>query len=98
MTPQPGLEYEWDEDKSRRNLQTRGFGFDLIHHFDWNTAVSWQDLRIVEEERSVSIGLIEGRLYVTVWTQRESATRIISLRKAKQKRGQRICASKKLKH
>ena len=82
MTPRPGPPYEWDENKSRSNFQTRGFGFDLIQRFDWTTAVSWHDLRIVEEERRVSIGHIEGRLYVTVWTQREGSTRIISLRKA----------------
>ena len=82
MTPRPGPPYEWDENKSRLNFQRRGFGFDLIHHFEWNNAVSWQDLRSLEEDRRVSIGLIEGRLYVTVWTLREGFTRIISLRKA----------------
>ena len=89
MTPRPGVQYEWDENKSRRNLQTRGFGFDWIHRFDWDTAVSWQDLRIAEEERSASIGLIEGRLYVAVWTQRETDTRIISLRKANMRKANR---------
>ena len=82
MTPRPGPPYEWDENKNQLNFQRRGFGFGLIHNFDWNTAVSWQDLRILEEDRRVSIGLIEGRLYVTVWTWREGFTRIISLRKA----------------
>ena len=82
MTPRPGPPYEWDENKSQLNFQRRGFGFGLIHNFDWNTAVSWQNLRILEEDRRVSIGLIEERLYVAVWTQRGIFTRIISLRKA----------------
>ncbi len=82
MTSRPGPPYQWDENKSRSNLQTRGFGFDLIHYFEWNNAISWQDLRIMEEDRRVSIGLIEGRLYVAVWTMGEGFTRIISLRKA----------------
>lgn len=82
MTSQPELEYEWDEDKSRRNLQTRGFGFDLIHSFDWNAATTRQDLRSVAEERWISTGPIEERLYVAVWTWRGTSTRIISLRKA----------------
>ena len=82
MTPTPGPPYEWDEDKSLSNLQTRGFGFDLIHRFEWNTADTWQDLRSVEEARWVSTGLIGERLYVAVWTMRGITTRIISLRKA----------------
>ena len=82
MTERPGPPFQWDENKSQGNLQMRGFGFELIHHFDWSTAVTQQDLRTGEEQRWVSVGLIEGRLYVTVWTQRGAATRIISLRKA----------------
>ena len=82
MTPTPGPPYEWDEDKSLSNFQTRGFGFDLIHRFEWNTANTRHDLRSVEETRWVSTGLIGERLYVTVWTLRGITTRIISLRKA----------------
>ena len=86
MTPSPGPPYQWDENKSRSNLQTRGFAFDLIHQFDWNTTVTRQDSRSVEEARWVSTGLIEGRLYVAVWTRREGFTRIISLRKANRRK------------
>ena len=82
MTPMPGPPYQWDENKSRSNLQTRGFEFDLIHRFDWTTSTTRQDLRITGEERWISTGLIEERLYVAVWTQRGIFTRIISLRKA----------------
>jgi uncharacterized DUF497 family protein len=89
MTPRPGLRYEWDEDKSQTNLQIRGFGFDLIHRFDWNTAATQQDLRNVDGERWISIGLIGDRLYVAVWTQRGTATRIISLRKANNREADR---------
>ena len=82
MTPEPGPPYQWDEDKSRSNLQNRGFGFDLVHRFDWNSADTRRDLRSVEEPRWISTGLIEERLYIAVWTRREGFTRIISLRKA----------------
>ena len=37
MTLQPGLHYDWDDNKSLWNLQIRGFGFDLIRQFDWST-------------------------------------------------------------
>ena len=82
MTPMPGPPYEWDEDKSLNYLQARGFGFDLIHQFDWNTADTRQDSRSVEEARWVSTGPMDGRLYVAVWTRRGGFTRIVSLRKA----------------
>ena len=82
MTPIPGPPYEWDDDKSQLNFQRRGFGFDLIHSFAWNTATTRRDLRSVAEERWISTGLVEERLYVAVWTWRGTATRIISLRKA----------------
>ena len=81
MTPQPGPPYEWDDNKSRWNLPTRGFGFDLIRRFDWSTAITHRSLSS-QEARWVSTGLIEERLYVAVWTQRGNITRIISMRKA----------------
>jgi uncharacterized DUF497 family protein len=55
----------------------------------WNTAVTQQDLRSVDEERWISVGLIEDRLYVAVWTQRGTDTRIISLRKANNREADR---------
>ena len=82
MTPQSRIHYDWDENKSLRNFQIRGFGFDLIRQFDWSTAITRQDLRSTEEERWVSTGLIAERLYIAVWTQRGIITRTISLRKA----------------
>ena len=82
MMPMPGPPYEWDENKSRSNLQARGFGFDLIHHFEWVTADTRQDFRSEIEARWISTGFIGERLYVAVWTLRGIATRIISLRKA----------------
>ena len=82
MTPQSGSQYEWDENKSRENLRERGFGFDLVHRFEWSTSTTRQDLRSVAEERWISTGFIEERLYVVVWTWRRTAIRIISLRKA----------------
>ena len=83
MPPQPGPPYEWDEPKSRKNFQDRGFGFDIIQGFDWSTAYIDEDVREdYGEDRWISVGLIDRRLYVTVWTPRPPATRIISLREA----------------
>ena len=82
MPFQPGPPYEWDEDKSAENFMSRGFGFDLIERFNWDTALIQRDLRIESEERWVSLGLVEERMHVVVWTPRGPYTRIISMRKA----------------
>ena len=82
MLFQPGPPYEWDEDKSAENFMSRGFGFDLVERFNWDTALIRRDLRIESEERWVSLGLVEERIHVVVWTPRGPYTRIISMRKA----------------
>lgn len=40
------------------------------------------DLRHAEEERYITVGLLEGRMIVMVWTPRGDARRVISMRKA----------------
>ena len=82
MAPRPGPPYEWDDDKNAGNLRARGFGFDLVEFFDWNTALARQDLRIETEERWISLGLVDERMYVVAWTPRHPYTRIISMRRA----------------
>ena len=82
MPFQPGPPYEWDEDKSAENFMSRGFGFDLVERFNWDTALIQRDLRIESEERWISLGLVEERIHVVVWTPRGPYTRIISMRKA----------------
>ena len=70
MPPLPGPPYEWDEAKNADNLRTRGFSFDLVEDFDWNTALTQRDLRIESEERWIALGLVAERMYVVVWTPR----------------------------
>ena len=82
MPFQPGPPYEWDEDKSAENFMSRGFRFDLVERFNWDTALIQRDLRIESEERWISLGLVEERIHVVVWTPRGPYTRIISMRKA----------------
>ncbi len=82
MTPRPGPPYEWDQDKSAETFRTRGFSFNLIQRFDWNGALTRRDLRIASEERWISLGLVDERLHVVVWTRRGPYTRIISMRRS----------------
>lgn len=76
-----GMEY--DPKKSLRNLEQRGFDFDLVHEFDWTTSISFPDNRLdYAEERVIELGFIRNRLHVLVWTERNQKRRVISLRKA----------------
>lgn len=75
--------YEWDEGKREANLRDRGVDFAAAARFDWDTAVIEADARQdYGEPRFIARGLIDGRLYVLVYTRRGATTRVISLRKA----------------
>ena len=74
--------------------RTRGFSFDLVEHFDWNTALTQRDLRIESEERWIALGLVAERMYVVVWTPRGRYTRIISMRKANDREVARYAQAK----
>ncbi len=77
------MEYEWDENKCEANLDKHGVDFEAVRGFDWQTAQVFEDLRYdYGERRFWALGLIDDRLHVVVFTRRESAVRIINLRKA----------------
>jgi len=62
----------------------RGLPFDLIKGFDLETALIWKDERqdYKGELRFIAIGYIRERLHNLVFTPRDEALRVISLRKA----------------
>ena len=94
MPPRPGPPYQWDEDKSGENRRLRGFGFALVERFDWTGALTRRDLRIESEERWISLGLVDERMHVVVWTPRGPYTRIISMRKANDREVARYAQAK----
>lgn len=75
--------WDWDERKRQANLAKHNVDFALIDQFDWLTADIWIDHRFdYGEERRSGLGLIHGRLFAVVYTERGLDKRIISLRKA----------------
>lgn len=77
------MEFEWDNKKSRQNLERRGLSFDAVAQFDWSNAqVFTDDRKDYGEDRFQARGLIGSRLHILVFTLRGDAIRIISLRKA----------------
>ena len=77
------MEFEYDEEKSRANLEKHGIDFEAAQEL-------WKDLQRIEipartedEPRSLVVGRIEGKHWSAVVTPRESRTRIISVRRSR---------------
>lgn len=80
------IPYEFDPNKSDRNLADRGFSFKRARGFEWATAMEYIDNRFnYPEIRCVAYGVINNRIYAMAFTRLGSKIRIISLRKANRK-------------
>lgn len=77
------MKYEWDDGKRKANLLKHGVDFQAASEFCWNGAKIEQDTRQdYQEKRYVALGFIEDRFHLLIFTVRNNAIRIISLRKA----------------
>jgi len=77
------MQYAWDEEKCKVNIEKRKLDFAAIQYFGWDDAVIFEDIRRdYSEARFVAYGYIHARLMVVVYTMRGDTVRIISLRKA----------------
>jgi len=75
--------FEYDPAKSASNLSRHGIDFDQAQAL---RDVPWMleaPAEIEGEPRFLSIGKIEGKHWAVVWTPREDAVRIISVRRAR---------------
>lgn len=81
------MQFEWDEAKSDLCFQTRGFDFAYaaFAFADPNRMIRQDTRHSYGEDRYQVTGLIEGRLFVLVYTHRNDVIRIISARKANQR-------------
>jgi uncharacterized DUF497 family protein len=78
------MEFEWDERKAVENLQKHGIDFlDAIAIFlDPYRLEGEDEWKEYGELRLKTIGMVEGRLLVVVYTLRQERIRMISARKA----------------
>ena len=78
------MQYEWDENKCRNNIEKHGVDFaDAPEIFLSPMLVLPDERRTYGEPRFIGIGVIQGRTMVIVYTERKGTkVRIISLRKA----------------
>jgi hypothetical protein len=77
------MEIDYDPNKRKATLAERQLDFDDARQIFAGRHVSRIDDRFdYGETRVITVGFINGRMVVTVWTERAQKRRIISLRKA----------------
>jgi uncharacterized DUF497 family protein len=77
---------EFDADKRDTTLSQRGLDFARAAEIFAGRHYTGEDLREdYAEPRFITVGLLDGRMVVMVWTPRGEARRIISLRKANER-------------
>ena len=80
------MRFEFDPAKLATNVAKHGVWFSAADDFEWETAqIDIDSRKSYGESRLCATGLVGTRLLVLVFTLRESAVRIISLRKANQR-------------
>ncbi len=77
------VKIEFDPDKREKTLHERGLDFACAAEVFSGTHFTGQDTRAdYAEDRFITVGLLDARLIVMVWTPRGEVRRIISMRKA----------------
>ncbi|WP_297513248.1 BrnT family toxin [uncultured Caulobacter sp.] len=76
------MDIEFDEEKRRQTLEHRGLDFaDAVLVFEGPELTSVDDREDYGEDRLQTVGLLNGRLVMVIWTRRGETRRIISMRK-----------------
>jgi uncharacterized DUF497 family protein len=77
------MDFEWDPAKSERNRAQRDLPFDLaIEMFDGPIIEQTDRRQDYGEVRMQAVGAVGGLILLCVYTDRDTARRIISLRRA----------------
>ena len=77
------MEFEWDEDKRRSNLEKHGVDFTDAALVLADAPLILEDARRdYGEQRCLALGELHGLLFVVAFTLRDGAFRIISARRA----------------
>jgi len=77
------VRFTWDEVKRKRNLKVHGLDFvDATQVFDGATFTYKDDRLRYDEQRFVTLGLLDGMPVSIVHTETQDSIHIISFRKA----------------
>ncbi|MBV6320447.1 BrnT family toxin [Duganella violaceipulchra] len=80
------MQIEFDPEKRAATLVGRGLDFADAPQIFGGDTFTWLDERVeYGEDRFVTMGLLRSRTVVLVWTWRQHARRIISMRYANEK-------------
>lgn len=80
------MKLEYDDAKRKATLENRGLDFAAAGQiFAGMTFTSPDDRADYGESRFITVGWLDRRMVVVVWTQRGEARRIISMRKANER-------------
>jgi len=78
-----GFEFEWDEDKARRNVEKHGVTFEEAAEAFFDPFYQTGDASVNDELRDFVLGYsLAQRLLLVIYTERGERTRIISARPA----------------
>lgn len=78
-----GLEFEWDEDKARRNVEKHGVTFEEAAEAFFDPFYQTGDASVNDELRDFVLGYsLAQRLLLVIYTERGERTRLISARPA----------------
>lgn len=77
------VRYTWDEAKRKNNLKKHRLDFADAEIVFQGLTLTFEDDRFnYEEERFITMGMLEGEVVIIAHTEREEETRTISMRKA----------------
>jgi len=79
--------FDWDDSKAGANIAKHGVSFDYAARIFLDAARVDLDVSRANdgELRRKAVGMIEGRIFAVVYTERKSAIRIISARRCNDK-------------
>jgi len=87
------MEISYDREKRAQTLKHRGLDFDDAERIFAGTVLTIEDDRHdYGEMRYQTLGLLNGRLVMVVWTPRGEARHVISMRKANEREKRRYDA------
>ena len=76
------MRFEWDENKRLLNVRDHEVDFiDVVQIFDGRPTFTYHSPRR-NEDRWATVGIVNGKFYLVVWTKRGERTRIISAYRA----------------
>lgn len=79
------MKFEYDPDKSAANLAKHGIDFETAQSLWLDPDLLEIKAKTVDEPRSMVIGKIEGKHWSAIVTYRDGSTRLISVRRSRDK-------------